>query len=93
MLWAERGRTGRLAAVMNAVGLVVTGDMFWVTLLGLIHSLHLYTGGVSGQALLAALIFSAPLTLLAMSVFYLWVYARNAHAANDREGACEAGGG
>jgi hypothetical protein len=93
MLWAGRDRTGRLAALMNAAGLVVTGDMLWVTLLGLLHNAHLLRRGVPGQALLVALIFSAPVTLLGMSVFYLWVYARSARAGNDREGAREAAGG
>jgi hypothetical protein len=93
MLWAKGDRIGRLAVLVNAAGLVVTGDLFWVTLLALIHNLHLYSAGVSGQALLVVLIFSAPVTLLAMSVFYLWVYARSGPAGNDGEGAREAAGG
>jgi hypothetical protein len=48
---------------------------------------------VLGKALMDTLILSAPLTLLAMSVFYLWVYARSGQAGNDGEGACEAAGG
>jgi len=93
MLWAKRDCIGRLALLVSAAGLVVTGDLPWVIFLILNKSLHLLTAGVLGKALMDTLIFSAPLTLLAMSVFYLWVYARSGQAGNDGEGACEAAGG
>jgi hypothetical protein len=93
MLWAKRDCIGRLALLVSAAGLVVTGDLPWVIFLILNKSLHLLTAGVLGKALMDTLILSAPLTLLAMSVFYLWVYARSGQAGNDGEGACEAAGG
>jgi hypothetical protein len=69
---------------------VVTGDLPWITAFGVIHSLHLHMFGVSGRF---EKILPVPVTLLAMSVFYLWVYARSGQAGNDGEGACEAAGG
>ena len=74
MLWAEGGKIGRLALLVNAAGLVVTGDLAWVFFVALIRSLHLPATGLPWQILLAALIVAAPITLLVMSVFYLWVY-------------------
>jgi hypothetical protein len=76
MLWAEGGLTGRLAVVVNAAGLVLTGDLWWAILLGLIHMLHLPATGLGGQFVMAAQVFPAPLILLTMGIFYLWIYAR-----------------
>jgi hypothetical protein len=90
MLWAEGGRIGKFAALVTAAGFVVTGDLPWITAFGVIHSLHLHMFGVSGRF---EKILPVPVTLLAMSVFYLWVYARSGQAGNDGEGACEAAGG
>jgi hypothetical protein len=93
MLWAERGRIGRLALLVNTAGLVVTGDLSWVIFLALNKSLHLLTTGLSGRILLVALTVSAPLILLVTSVFYLWVYARDARPPAEEEGACGVAGG
>ena len=93
MLWAEGGKIGRLALLVNAAGLVVTGDLAWVFFVALIRSLHLPATGLPWQILLAALIVAAPITLLVMSVFYLWVYARSGrHPAERGDGVGPAGG-
>jgi|HubBroStandDraft_5_1064220.scaffolds.fasta_scaffold22074_2 hypothetical protein len=78
MLWAEGGVIGRLALLLNTAGLLLTGDLTWAILLGLINRLHLSTTGFSGQILIGMQVFPAPLILLVMGVFYLWVYARKA---------------
>ena len=75
-LWVEGGLVGRLALVVNTAGLVLTGDLTWAILLGLINHLHLAATGFSGWILVALQVFPAPLILLVMGVFYLWVYAR-----------------
>jgi len=67
MLWAEGGRVGRLALLVNAAGFIITGDLPWVIFLILLSKLHLST---------AELVLPVPLILLAMSIFYLWVYVR-----------------
>jgi hypothetical protein len=76
MLWAEGGMLGRLALLVNTVGFVLTGDLSWMAILGLISKLFPPTTGLSEHILAGAQVFSAPLVLLIMGVFYLWVYVR-----------------
>jgi hypothetical protein len=76
MLWAEGGLIGWLALLVTAAGFVLTGDLAWVIFLGFIRALHLPAASVPGQIVANALVFPVPLTLLAMGIFYLWVYAR-----------------
>jgi hypothetical protein len=76
MLWAEGGLIGWLALLVNAAGFVFTGDLTWAILLGLIGRLHLAATGFSGWIMVALQVFPAPLALLAMGIFYLWIYAR-----------------
>jgi len=76
MLWAEGGLLGRLALLVNIAGLVLTGDLTWAIFLSLINHLHLANTGFSGWLSMALQVFPAPLTLLVMGIFYLWVYAR-----------------
>jgi hypothetical protein len=78
MLWAEGGLIGWLALLVNAAAFLLTGDLTWAILLGLINRLHLSTTGFSGQILIGLQVFPAPIILLVMGVFYLWVYARKA---------------
>jgi hypothetical protein len=86
MLWAEGGRIGKFAVLVNAAGLVVTGDLTWVIFLGVIHRLHLSAVGLSWHI---EKILPVPPILLAMSIFYLWVYARSARVASNGKGAPE----
>jgi hypothetical protein len=76
LLWAEGGAIGRIAMFMTVAGQVFTGDLTWAILLGLINYLHMAATGFSGWVLMAMQMFPAPFILLAMAVFYLWVYAR-----------------
>jgi hypothetical protein len=75
MLWAEGGLIGRLALLVTAAGFVFNGDIFMAIVISLTS--HLPTTGLSGQIQAVALVFPAPLILLVMSVFYLWVYVRS----------------
>jgi len=76
MLWAEGGLIGRLALLVNTAGLVLTGDLSWAIYFGLTNNLYLSRGGMSGQILTAVQVFTVPLILLVMGVFYLRVYLR-----------------
>jgi len=78
MLWAEGSGIGQLALLVTSAGLVLTADLPWAFLLGLINALHLSTSGLPEQMLIAVQVFPAPLALLAVGIFYLWVYARRA---------------
>jgi hypothetical protein len=80
MLWAEGGLIGWLALMVNSAGFVLTGDLPWAIVLGLINNLHLPSTRLTGQMLTAIQVFPAPLILLVMGVFYLWVYARRCAA-------------
>jgi hypothetical protein len=81
-LWAEGGRTGRLALLLTTAGFVVAGYLPWAILFGLLSSLHL-----SSQLNMAVQAFPAPLTLLVLSVFYLWVYLRRCMTGQESETA------
>ena len=76
MLWTEGGLIGWLALLVNTAGFVLTADLPWAIFLSLISHLHLSTTGISGQLLTAAQVFPAPVILLVMGIFYLWIYVR-----------------
>ena len=76
LLWAEGDAVGRLALGVTAAGIFVTGDLPWVAVLGLIRWMHLPATWLMQQVVAAVQVLPVPLILLLMSVFYLWVYAR-----------------
>ena len=78
MLWAEGGVIGWLALLFNITGFILTGDLPWAIVSGFINSHHLSTTTRSSQILTDFQVFSVPLILLAMSIFYLWIYMRRA---------------
>lgn len=75
LLWAEGGRIGRLALLVTSAGFVLTADLPWAIVLGIISRLHQPTSPSLGRMLLAAQVLPTPLILLVMAVFYLWAYA------------------
>ena len=81
MLWAEGGLIGWLALLVNTAGFALNGDVTWAIVLGLIGRLHMPPSGLSEQLLIAVQVFPAPLILLVIGVFYLWVYARRSSEA------------
>lgn len=74
LLWAEGGALAWGALVVSGLGLLLTADMSWAIFLALFHLLPSWMN--SGFAGLALQMFPVPLVLLAVGVFYLWVYAR-----------------
>jgi hypothetical protein len=80
MLWAEGGLVGWLALLVNSAGFVLTGDLPWAILLGLINNLRLPSTRLTRQMLMAVQVFPVPLILLVIGVFYLWVYVRRCPA-------------
>jgi hypothetical protein len=89
MLWAEGGRIGRLALLVTSAGFVLTGDLPWVVILSLIDRVHLPATRLSGWIVMAVQVFPVPLILLAVGVFYLWVYARSYSAHLPSTAAAE----
>jgi len=78
MLLAQGGRIGRIALIVTTAALLLTGDLTWAILLGLINHLHPAATGLSAQILMAVQVFPPPLILLVAGIFYLWAYARSA---------------
>jgi hypothetical protein len=67
MLWQKGGRLGWCALALTLVAIILTGDIFWIVVFQITH--------YSGPSLAWGVI-PAPLILLALSVFYLYVYVR-----------------
>jgi hypothetical protein len=67
MLWKQGGRLAWCALAITLAAIVLTGDIFWIVLFQITH----YSGltGTWGVIL-------APLSLLALAVFYLYIYLR-----------------
>ena len=84
MLWAEGGRIGRVALAITFAAFVLTGDLPWVVILSLIGHMPQPASEFTRQIVIAVQVMPAPLILLVMGVFYLWVYARR---ASDSAGA------
>jgi uncharacterized membrane protein YGL010W len=59
------------------VGFLLTGDLTSAVLLALIGHLHMAPSTVSRYLITALQVFPAPLLMLIMGIFYLWVYVRS----------------
>ena len=81
MLWSGGGAVGRLAFLISGAGFVLTGDVSWAALYGLIGHLNPSTATMLGQVTMAIRASSVPVFLLIIGIFYLWVYARRSSAA------------
>jgi hypothetical protein len=77
MLWAGGRPIRWVALLMTTAGFIFTADIPLSILAILTNNLHISTAEVSGQILTAVLMRPTPLILLAMGIFYLWVYMRH----------------
>jgi len=78
MLWAEGGALRWIALAVNSAAAVFTADTAMLLLGKLGERLHPSTATFSGRLVTIFLERPAPLVLLAMSGFYLWVYWKRA---------------
>ncbi len=76
LLWAKGGQIARIALLVTSMGLLFTGDIPLAFLSSISTPLHVSMAGLSGKMLTVVLIRPASLVMLAMSIFYLWVYLR-----------------
>jgi hypothetical protein len=76
LLWAGGGLTRWLALLVTSAGFVFTGDMSLTILDFHTKNLHISTAGLSGKLLTVVLTRPTQLALLAMGIFYLWIYLR-----------------
>jgi hypothetical protein len=75
-IWAQGGARRWLALVTTSAAILVTSDLPSTFLTSLSRQLPTYPVGLSNQILAVVLTRPAPLVLLAMSIFYVWVYVR-----------------
>ncbi len=76
LLWAEGKPIRWVALGLSAAGIVLTSDLPLIIIMVLTKNMHVSTVGLSGQTVTDVLIRPAPLILLAMGIFYLWIYVR-----------------
>jgi hypothetical protein len=77
MLWASGRLIRWLGLLFTSAAIVFTADMPLTILKILTKNLHLSTTELSGQMLTVLVMWPAQLTLLAMGIFYLWIYVRH----------------
>jgi hypothetical protein len=76
MLWAEGGLIGWAALLMTTAGITLTGDIPSAMLSLAANHWQVGTAGIFGKMQTVVLLRPVPLILLAMGIFYLWVYLR-----------------
>jgi hypothetical protein len=84
MLWAEGGPARWIALLVNTAGIVFTSDIPLEMISVAVGNGHVATAGLSAETLIAVLLRPTPLILLAMGIFYLWMYLRR-----EPERGCE----
>ncbi len=77
-LWAEGGAIGRIAVLVNTLGIAFTGEIALAILILLTKNLHPNPAGLFGKIETLLLMRLSSLVLLVMAVFYLWAYVRAA---------------
>jgi len=82
LLWARRGRVGKIGFLITATAVLFAGDVPLSAVTTLASYLKLSTAGLGGQLLALVLIRPESIALLAMGIFYFWVYLRRAHGLN-----------
>jgi hypothetical protein len=76
MLWSRRDAIGRTALILTSVGFVLNADVPLAILTNLIDKMHLTTSTLTGKLLMVILARPNQEILLAMGLFYLWVYVK-----------------
>ncbi len=74
MLWSERAALGRWALALTIAAIVLTGDLFWISLFQITH----YSGASVAMGMIPA-----PTILLGFAVFYVWIYLRSPSKADQ----------
>ena len=77
MLLAEDRRIGKVAFVLTLAALIANSDLTWVAAIAVLNHYPGPNADFAGQLRTIAQIFPAPLSILAVGVFNLWVYMRS----------------
>jgi len=76
MLWAERGFRGWMALLTTFSAIILSSDIPITILVGLGRTLPRYPANIAEEILVVVATRPVPLVLLAMSIYYVWVYLR-----------------
>ncbi len=76
MLWAEGGAIAWIAFLLSAAGIVFTADIPLALLTDATRDLYSPTGSILAKLGVSVVARPAPLILLAIAIFYLFVFAR-----------------
>jgi hypothetical protein len=84
LLWSRASQTprivpravARIAVLLTTAVILITGDLTWAVLIGSISKSHPPTAASSAHFAIAAIFSAVPLTLLALTTFYTWLYTR-----------------
>jgi hypothetical protein len=76
LAWSRGGRVGKFALAINVLAFVVIGDIPWTILLALVQRIPAANGSTAARLMVMVQVLPVPLTLLALGIFYLWLYAR-----------------
>jgi len=76
ILWAEGGRLKWPAGAITTAAILATADVPSAALLVMMKSLNVSAAGLFNKMLIVFLLHPAPMVLLTMGVFYLWVFFR-----------------
>ncbi len=87
MLWARGGMIRWLALAMNTIALVFTSDFAWIFFSLVLSRLRPAMPWISDSVINGMIVFPAPTILLAMSILYLWAYARQASTNPSQDAA------
>ena len=74
LLWARRGRMGRTAVVMTALGLLVTSDLPWAFYLATTSKMHF--SGTAERLHFLSLALPVPCVVAGVALYYLVVYLK-----------------
>jgi len=77
MLWEEGGAVGTIAVALNAMGIFLNADVPLTVLGEITQKLQLSTASLTGKILTVLIARPNQEILLAMGIFYLWVYVRH----------------
>jgi hypothetical protein len=84
ILWAEGGRAGRIGLALTGAAIVASGDIPLILLSIFTKGVRISTESFAGK--MQGIMLARPITpiLLAMSIFFLWVYVRPAASETGR---------
>jgi hypothetical protein len=79
LLWTRRGPVRWIALTLTAAGIVLCSDIALILLEEFAQNLHLSVSALNGQVLTVLLDRTSPVVLFIVSIFYSFIYVRQAH--------------